>query len=397
MATFFEKLNKAKEEIRLDPTSKNAMRGRLLRHIEAMEAVRGWEVLRHDTQRSFVMNIVKPMPIMGAMMVVALVGGGTSLAAEGSLPGDFLYPIKVHVNEEMRAALSFTSKVKADWEVSRAERRLAETAALASEGKLDAKVAAELENSFNAHAEEVKSRIEELKKDDVKNAADVASNFEASLAAHKHILTEVETRNSSTASVGVRLVEAKVGAALRTIMRVREGLEDEISSEDQSEKNHSKEEIKTAAEAKLAGATAAIAGVHTYVKNHTTQLGTDALAKTEAQLSAAQDFIAKGNEQLHAEAYGRAFSLGNHALRTAEWARVLAEAQIKLKLNVLENVTIEIPRSASSAEEKNEDERKIENKETDDRSSVEIKERIKGQEGNTHVRRRGEIELKLGL
>src|SRR3989338_8750977 len=45
------------------------------------------------------------MPAFAAVFVL-IIGGGPAAAAEGALPGDILYPVKVHVNEEMRATLT---------------------------------------------------------------------------------------------------------------------------------------------------------------------------------------------------------------------------------------------------------------------------------------------------
>src|SRR3989338_7473764 len=58
------------------------------------------------------------MPAFAAVFVL-VIGGGTAAAAGGALAGDILYPVKVHVNEEMRATLATTPKAKADWHVSR--------------------------------------------------------------------------------------------------------------------------------------------------------------------------------------------------------------------------------------------------------------------------------------
>ena len=65
------------------------------------------------------------MPII---LILALMfgGGGISYAAEGAVPGDALYPIKVSVNEEVRDLVAFSPEAKADWETRRLERRLAE-------------------------------------------------------------------------------------------------------------------------------------------------------------------------------------------------------------------------------------------------------------------------------
>jgi len=59
-----------------------------------------------------------------------LLGGSLAYAAEGSLPGDFLYPIKVHVTEPIVSQLSVTPQRRAQWDLRVIDRRLTEAEAL---------------------------------------------------------------------------------------------------------------------------------------------------------------------------------------------------------------------------------------------------------------------------
>lgn len=86
-----------------------------------------------------------------AFLLVLVLGTGTSYAAEFSLPGDLLYPIKVTLNEEVRAALTTDQKERALWEVERAERRITEAAQLAAAGKLDERTREELDQQIEVH------------------------------------------------------------------------------------------------------------------------------------------------------------------------------------------------------------------------------------------------------
>lgn len=92
--------------------------------------------------------------IIGAML--ALSGGaGVSYAAEGALPGDTLYPVKIHVNEEIQSAFALSPKAEAALARKKVERRAAEAASLAAEHKLDAQakllLASETEIHLNSH------------------------------------------------------------------------------------------------------------------------------------------------------------------------------------------------------------------------------------------------------
>ena len=133
--------------------------------------------------------------------VIVLIGGGTAAAAEGALPGDILYPVKVHVNEEMRATLTVSPKAKADWQVSRAERRLEEAATLALSGKLDDATRAELDTNLDAHVESASENRKQLEdKNDASDASEVDTNIQAVLIARENILDGKRTAKAKSAA-----------------------------------------------------------------------------------------------------------------------------------------------------------------------------------------------------
>ncbi|HRH55850.1 MAG TPA: DUF5667 domain-containing protein [Candidatus Paceibacterota bacterium] len=100
----------------------------------------------------------------GALALVLVIAGGTqaSLAAEGSLPGDLLYPLKVSLNEPVAMVLSVSSEQKAELSARFASRRVDEATALSSEGKLDDVAAAELATRFDTHVDRVAKETQTL-------------------------------------------------------------------------------------------------------------------------------------------------------------------------------------------------------------------------------------------
>lgn len=91
----------------------------------------------------------------GALTLVLMVAGGTqaSLASEGSVPGDILYPIKVAVSEPLSFIFTPTTEGKASLAARFASRRVDEAAALSSVGKLDEATAEDLATRFDAHVD----------------------------------------------------------------------------------------------------------------------------------------------------------------------------------------------------------------------------------------------------
>jgi hypothetical protein len=90
------------------------------------------------------------MPV--AVLLVIGLGTGTAFAAQGSLPGGILYPVKIHVNEAVEVALANTPEEKAKTEESIADRRVVEAQTLDAQDRLDATTMQELEDNFDEHA-----------------------------------------------------------------------------------------------------------------------------------------------------------------------------------------------------------------------------------------------------
>lgn len=89
-----------------------------------------------------------------APMAILLLFAGTAYAAQGALPGDLLYPVKIHVNESVEVALATTPQEQVAVQTQLAAERVAEAQALATAGKLDATTTQELQDNFDAHASE---------------------------------------------------------------------------------------------------------------------------------------------------------------------------------------------------------------------------------------------------
>lgn len=73
-------------------------------------------------------------------------------AAEGALPGETLYAVKIQVNERIEVALATTVEEKIAVETQIAERRVTEAQILEAAGRLDATTSAEIEDNFESHA-----------------------------------------------------------------------------------------------------------------------------------------------------------------------------------------------------------------------------------------------------
>ncbi len=86
---------------------------------------------------------------LASLLIFVIAGGTLTYAAEGTVPGDLLYPIKVNVTEPMRDALAITPVEKASWNAEKAVRRLNEAETLANKNKLTPKYRQQIEQNFS--------------------------------------------------------------------------------------------------------------------------------------------------------------------------------------------------------------------------------------------------------
>lgn len=86
---------------------------------------------------SFSSYFLNPMfSVITAFVFVIIGGAGVSFSAANALPGDFLYNIKVHVNEEVAGVLISSPKQKLIWQEERVQKRISEIHTLAKAGNL---------------------------------------------------------------------------------------------------------------------------------------------------------------------------------------------------------------------------------------------------------------------
>lgn len=140
----------------------------------------------------------KGVQFAAVMLVVVLFGAGTSFAAQGSLPGDILYPIKVNVNEEIKSVfLSGVSRSK--YEVVRVENRIAEVKELAERGELPEKVRTKVATKLNSHLSQVREDLAVLtNQGDLQDAFEISNDLEATLQDGEVALVETAHTDTNT-------------------------------------------------------------------------------------------------------------------------------------------------------------------------------------------------------
>ena len=178
-------LKRASDMICLSTEEKEYMRAQIFERINASERAQAAARPRRSSY-SFIFSMRYAVSL--ALVLVILAGGSTAYAAQGALPGETLYPVKVYVNENVQGALAVSDQAKLSYHTQIAEVRLAEAETLASQGKLDATTTQEIEQNLDTHVAQADAIVNQLQNNDPGDAADASVVLDSSLAAHGAIL-----------------------------------------------------------------------------------------------------------------------------------------------------------------------------------------------------------------
>lgn len=310
--------------------------------------------------RSWLSLLYKPMASSIVIALVVVLGGsGLSVAAEGALPGEPLYAVKIHVNENIRSTFNTSIESKANWEVKRTERRLEEAEVLAAQGKLDSKTSAEISENFAKQAERASETIRVLEtKGRINTAAQVSSEMETSLSAHTKILGTITAKKDTTKAQDTdetNTAEMKTKASkdpedrflegvkikARQAAETRTKMERKVSSGSEAELKVSAGKRKKAVEAKISEVTK-------FIALWESRLGAEAVAGAEAELKTASNVVAEGQAKFEVGAYAEAFALFQKAHRIAQNAKLLLEAKKDFKIDF--DIRTSLPSAEASGE-----------------------------------------------
>ncbi|MDP2637379.1 MAG: DUF5667 domain-containing protein [bacterium] len=336
MINFFPKFVRKLRMVTVNKRDRLRIRNILMEHMQTLPVRGGGMVRRYLHERSALQQIqrslffpLKPMTILAGLAIVALIGGGAAVAAEQTVPGDVLFPIKVTVNEGVMTILAFSPEAKAELEVVKTERRLEELEKLAASGRLDADVAAKVKARLESHADKASEFGLKLQANgNFVVAAQVFSDLEAAMNAHEKILIEIGEMKVNGEVVAESIV-ATLQLRGQSATNARLGAEADIRGSVGAD-------VKAAAEGKMTAAANKVAEVQAFIERMSARAGATATAEAETRLDAAEILIAEGSAKLEAEAFADAFMKFQEAMRVAQEAQLLVRTstQTQLDLNV---------------------------------------------------------------
>jgi hypothetical protein len=315
----------AAHDARMDEAAKTKTRALLQEYME-MRPIRSPQI-EADQSRSrtiFIFERIYAVPITAVVLVFGMTAG-TAFAAEGTLPGDLLYPVKVHVTEEVRGVLAITPEAKADWQIERAGKRLEEASTLAVQGKLTDANRTEIETDLADHVAATEKSAAALAASDNLVAADeVGAHLHAVLKAHGDILATVLPQSDAVSGISSDPLLAEVVGHLDSASR--------ISAESEAAMASSTATIATTTELQQSVTAAHIASAQSYIASVSASEGSapELVARASARLAAAEDAYKAGTADLGAGATTTALAHFSSALGTALDAETSLSAQSHL-------------------------------------------------------------------
>jgi hypothetical protein len=161
------------------------------------------------SKKSYLAPKKKPRSLLflAIPVVLLLAAGSVSYAAERTLPGDALYPVKVGFNEPVRRVLAFTEGRKAQIELDLATRRLMEAEQLQGQERLKDSVKESLSANFKTHVQSVTDHIKQLTKENrIQDALQANLDLMAAIGSHQAIISLVTgtTTYAATTTSGLQ-------------------------------------------------------------------------------------------------------------------------------------------------------------------------------------------------
>ena len=257
----------------------------------------------------------RPALVVGSAATALLTAtGGIALAAEGTLPGDTLYPVKIEVTEPLRVALAPTRQARVAVQTALAERRLDEATKLAEENRLSRAIEAALAANFAEHAQAV------VAEEASTALAITTSDFTGRLAAHEHILAKIEAGRASGSGP----------SALRESIRAQITSASSSTAPLDTASTTAVAELRDAAQHALDGSAATLA------KTRLTPLSG---VYAENALEKAKKLNERGRELLEADDTRGAAHAFRSSLKAAAEIEVLVRAAGALRINTFTRAT----------------------------------------------------------
>lgn len=206
MRNTIKQLKKSARVVHLDTKERFTMRSNVLRAMKEYPAQVPATGHKYTSILSpyVLMRKMRNLKTMPILIVAGVLAGGTvSFAAEYTVPGDVLYPVKVHMNEAVRGAVATTPKAKAVWDVELVGRRLEEVEKLEDKPNVPEGVKEVAREHVAEYTDRAKRHIAQFEQDEeMEDALFVATKFSETLRGHEAVLDDLVHYDSDASDEG---------------------------------------------------------------------------------------------------------------------------------------------------------------------------------------------------
>ena len=287
-------------------------------HLEGATGQSPWEALLA------LVTSLRLMPVLAVALLFLIGSGITTVAAEGALPGDTLYPVKIHISEPVRLALAGSVEAKAELETELAQRRMDEARAVVVEGEVDADKQAEIAARIEDRVQRARNRIVQLSaSDNLETAADLSTQLEAALKAHHNAFAQIAASNSGSVNV------------LLSVLAKADALSAQAQADLQTKLSGSSDEVaKAVAQRGIAAAQMQADALQEFLNNRSEGLNQAAHDAIRARYQAALDAIVRAQTRLDGGDAAQALNIAAEANANAREGGVLESVQSLIRVNV---------------------------------------------------------------
>lgn len=239
-----------------------------------------------------------------AALFLALTLGGSGYvlaAADNSLPGESLYPVKLAI-EDARISMARSQKDKVALEVEFASRRLQEVKTLAETKDLDVTHATVLVAQFQNNLTKFSDTTNELSKTSPQNGAEVAKILDGKLEDYKHTLASTTTADP----VFKKELSRAISSVSRTQTQALKVIVEESEAPDQAVVDKIADKIRLAEES-LREADAKLADENLFDGGGTK--GTSSINEVREQSAVAKVNLAEARQKVDAGDYRAAVGI----------------------------------------------------------------------------------------
>lgn len=321
-----------KIKISLTESEKGNMRNFLISHIENSRPAPTLERKPVKSDLFFGFNLLfsryAVVPIVAFFLLA-----GTSYAAQNSLPGDLLYPVKTNVNEKVAGVFATTPLAKAKREAVLLERRLDEARELIVQEKFSPERKLLVEEQFEKHNENIKNHLVALRmEEDLNQVLALQSDLEISLQINERLISDAANRTSAEAVS----ITSKIKDELSLVSQEKSETEEVLNQKPQSES------IIVAQERMKLALKALEESESSFIKEFSLEKQPFSLLKSERLLKEAKGKFEEGKSLMGVDMYREAVNSFNEVIKLSKKIKALRESETFLDVEVKEDVGVEI-------------------------------------------------------